>query len=65
MKVLEDFPEGDKRHDIAELLKKGEEKTFNITDGEIKEFGKSENCHCVIPLEELDESQFKIFHQNG
>ena len=58
MKVLEDFAEGDERHDIEGLLKKGEERTIEIADGDTKKFGKSEGCDCVIPLEELDEVQF-------
>ena len=58
MKVLEDFPDKDKRQDIEGLLKKGEERTIEIADGDTKKFGKSEGCDCVIPLEELDDVQF-------
>ena len=58
MKVLEDFPDRDKRQDIVGLLKKGEERTIEIADGETKNFGNFEGCDCVIPLEELDEIQF-------
>ena len=33
MKCLEDFPEGDEKHDMEGILKKNDEVKFDIADG--------------------------------
>jgi hypothetical protein len=65
MKVVEDFAEFDPRSDTEGILKKGEEKEFEIPDGKILEFGRDPVSDHLIPLDEIDLKQFSILNFNG
>ena len=40
-------------------------KDFEVPDGEIYSFGKSDTCHFTIPVPELDDTQFYVMNFNG